>query len=146
MEYRATIGLPSNRYGEHDWGGGTGTSGGWVHYGGDANAGVQRNERGRQRNVGLSSVPALCRPFKLSVPPCLETPCKYVCNSASAAAVAYKYSFFSFFPFVVYLFSFFFHSRHPCACVFSASTRLPLPSPLAPQASLVAGVLLVGRR
>lgn len=45
-------------------------------HGGDANAGAQRNERGRQRNVGLSSVPALCRPFKLSVPPCLETPCK----------------------------------------------------------------------
>lgn len=46
-------------------------------HGGDANAGAQRNERGRQRNVGLSSVPALGRSFKLSVPPCLETPCKY---------------------------------------------------------------------
>jgi len=57
-----------------------------TRHGDDANASAQRNERGRQRNVGLSSVPALCRPFKLSVPPCLETPCKYV-KIASAAVV-----------------------------------------------------------
>lgn len=67
------------------------------HHGGDANAGAQRNERGRQRNVGLSSVPALCRPFKLSVPPCLETPCKYVkIASAAVVAVCVVQTFFPF--------------------------------------------------
>jgi len=58
-----------------------------TRHGDDANASAQRNERGRQRNVGLSSVPALCRPFKLSVPPCLETPCKYVKIASAAVAV-----------------------------------------------------------
>lgn len=73
-------------------------------------ASAQRNERGRQRNVGLSSVPALCRPFKLSVPPCLETPCKYV----KAPPPPPRINVSSFFP----LF-FFFHFMFPSPSIYS---------------------------
>lgn len=93
-----TRGCPGNRY----VGGGRRAL--RAYHGGDANAGAQRNERGRQRNVGLSSVPALCRPFKLSVPPCLETPCKYV-KIASVAVAFHKRSFLSTFLFLFLFFS-----------------------------------------
>lgn len=95
-EFRRVVGGDGDPYGVA---GATGTSAAGErivqHHGDDANAGAQRNERGRQRNVGLSSVPALCRPFKLSVPPCLETPCKYVkIASAAVAAVCVVQTFF----------------------------------------------------
>lgn len=83
-------------------------------------ASAQQNERGRQRNVGLSSVPALCRPFKLSVPPCLETPCKYVKARPPSRRSFHYLFFFSFYvPLAVYLFFHFFppFSPRPCACV-----------------------------
>lgn len=91
-----------------------------ARHSGDANAGPQRNERSLQRNVGLSSVPALCRPFKLSVPPCLETPCKYV-KGAAIASVLFSSYFYFFFILCsprrrLFIFHFFF-SQPPSACV-----------------------------
>lgn len=97
-------------------------------------ASAQQNERGRQRNVGLSSVPALCRPFKLSVPPCLETPCKYV-KARPPSRRSFHYLFFFFIlcsPRRLFILSFFSPVFSTSVCVRKFFFPLPLPSIIPP--------------